>query len=616
MPDDISRVDAPVSIDPAAAFARAEELERVGRTAEAEQIYRSLLRLYPDHPWLLNSLALMLKARGEPGHAENLLRRAISQMPREPVFHNNLGNLLRARNNLAEAESAYRYAFSLKAAYPEAHYNLGVTLEEMGREDEALTVYRYAVTLKPDYAQALTRVGSILNRRNAYAEALVELDKAVAANPNYFDAQYYRGLVLDGLERFEAAMAAFERALSLRPDSPEVLCNLALTAARRSDTAQARAYAARCLAVSPVQPIAEVALAMVDLAEHAFTQAEQRLTLLLANQQVQGNVRAFAHGLLGDALDGQKMFAKAFASYVAENEELLRLYASRFAGHRSTAEVRSMIAYFEATPAYSWKPAEEAPSTGNAIQHVFLVGFMRSGTTLLEQVLASHPSVVTLEEYDAFGDASDLFLSNEDGMNHLAELKGSELTPYRDMYWQQVRNYGVNVEGKVFVNKHPLNTLKLPLVAKLFPKAKVLFAVRDPRDVVLSCFRRHFGINAATFELLTLQSAAQFYDSVMRLAALYRAKLPLDLRETRYEDMITDFDTHVKAVCQYLGIEWVEEMRNFSNVARTRSIRSVSAEQVRRSLYSEGIGQWRNYVTELSPALPLLESWVKAFNYV
>jgi hypothetical protein len=144
----------------------------------------------------------------------------------------------------------------------------------------------------------------------------------------------------------------------------------------------------------------------------------------------------------------------------------------------------------------------------------------------------------------------------------------------------------------------------------------VLFAVRDPRDVVFSCYRRHFDIDPTKFELLTLEDCARFYAAVMNLGELCRAKLPLTLHEHRYEDMVEDFEGRVRAVCEFLGIEWTETMLSFSERAREQTIRStLSATQVRRPLYREGVGQWRRYAQQLAPMLPTLTPWVRKFGY-
>jgi len=228
-----------VSLDPARAFARAEALEREGRLAEAESIYRSLLRILPTHPAVLTNLALTVKARGNLTEAEGLWRQGIAIAPREASFHNNLGNTLRAQGRLADAEASYREAIALKETYHEAHYNLGIVLDEQARVDEALAAYRKALSINTTYAQALTRIGAIGFRNKRYDAALVELDQAVALNPAYFDAHYYRGLVLSALGQYDEAVAALQRASALKPESLELALTMASTlrSAGRNDEA-------------------------------------------------------------------------------------------------------------------------------------------------------------------------------------------------------------------------------------------------------------------------------------------------------------------------------------------------------------------------------------------
>ena len=154
-------------------------------------------------------------------------------------------------------------------------------------------------------------------------------------------------------------------------------------------------------------------------------------------------------------------------------------------------------------------------------QHVFLVGFPRSGTTLLGQVLASHPMIETMEEWSCLDDAH-AFVLEDGGLDRLAALDGAALDRYRAAYWKRVAESGATLSRSVILDKVPLNSVLLCLVAKLFPNAKILLALRDPRDVVLSCFRRQFGMNAQMYEFITLQGAAAYYDAVQRLCHIYR----------------------------------------------------------------------------------------------
>ncbi|HEY3889707.1 MAG TPA: sulfotransferase, partial [Caulobacteraceae bacterium] len=138
---------------------------------------------------------------------------------------------------------------------------------------------------------------------------------------------------------------------------------------------------------------------------------------------------------------------------------------------------------------------------------------------------------------------------------------------------------------------------------------------RDPRDVVLSGFRRRFGMNAAMYQLATLEGAAAYYDAVMRLVELYRAKLALPFQTVRYEGLVEDLRREVEGVCAFIGVDWSDAMLDFVETARGRAIRTPSARQVERGLYSEGVGQWRAYAAQMAPVMPLLAPWVEKFGY-
>jgi hypothetical protein len=244
-----------------------------------------------------------------------------------------------------------------------------------------------------------------------------------------------------------------------------------------------------------------------------------------------------------------------------------------------------------------------------------MLGFPRSGTTLLEQVLDSHSAVVTSGERKTLDEGTREFLGTPADVRHLARLGGAGLRRNRRVYWECVRQHGFDVAGRVFIDKQPWNTLKLPLIVKLFPAAKIVFSVRDPRDVVLSCFRRRFQMSAPSFQLLTLEGSARLYDATMRLAELYRAKLPLDVFEVRHEDLVSDFEGQVRTVCDAIGLTWQDSMRDFAARARTRAITTPSSVQVLRGLNREGIGHWRRYRDQMEPILPILRPWVERFGY-
>ena len=501
--------------------------------------------------------------------------------------------------------------------HPALYNARALWFQEQGRLPEALTEYQQALMLTPRDATLLNAIGMCYVRCNRIAEGIAAFDTAIAVTPNSAVTHFRRGWALASSGDQEAARLAFERAVELKPDYAEALAGLASIAARDSKPDLARDYAERCRKIDPTEPTAIIALAIVENAAGNFETAEALLREALEDARAAGHTRAVLLGYLGDALDGQNRIAEAFAAYSAKGEEFRRLHTSRLAGTPPATKVMaSLSAYLESTPAKKWqrddapRPVERAPR-----EHVFLLGFVRSGTTLLERVLDVHPDVVSLEERETLNDLSQQFMHVPMGLDRLAALKGMAYDQARAGYWRRVREYGVEPEGKVFIDKQPLNTFNLPMISKLFPEAKVLFALRDPRDVVFSCFRRHFEVNSTMFEFLNLEDGARFYAAVMNVGVLCRAKLPLTLHEHRYEDMVADFDGRVRAVCDFLDVPWTDAMRGFSTKAREETIRSPSAAQVRRPLYGEGVGQWRRYAKEFAPALPILAPWVKHFGY-
>jgi hypothetical protein len=243
------------------------------------------------------------------------------------------------------------------------------------------------------------------------------------------------------------------------------------------------------------------------------------------------------------------------------------------------------------------------------------MGFPRSGTTLLEQVLAGHPEVRALEEAPTLAEAYAEFLATPEGLERLARLTPDEAQSWRARYWVEVAAHGVEASGRLFLDKAPAGTLTLPLVAKLFPRAKVLFALRDPRDVVLSCLRHNFQINAMTYAFTRPETAAACYAACMAMAEAYRAVLPLNLIEARHETLVEDFDGELARLCGFLGLDAVPAMADVGQTARRRTVRTPSADQVRAGLNDRGLGRWRAYAAEMAPLMPVLAPWVERFGY-
>ena len=529
---------------------------------------------------------------------------------------------LQAIHAAAEARDFPRAAALAEAAlkdgieHPMVLNLAALKAEQEGRFDDALAVLGRAVQIAPQDLGARNAMGLVLTRLERYPEALAAFDGVVALEPGFAGAHCARGATLEAMGRLKEAEAAYDHALELEPENLGATQGLANLLSRRGAHAEARPLAEAVLEAEPNFPDAVMVLAAADAAEGHGERAKGRLELLAGDERLTPHQRALAQGQLGDVLDTLDLPAEAFQAYAACNMGLWRAYAPVHGQGVSALDfARAMIAELDQVPPDAWtsKPAEAPADTPKA--HVFLLGFPRSGTTLLEQVLASHPDVEALEERETLVDAQRAFQMQPSDIARLAKASEAELAPLRAAYWERVRAHGADPAGKVFVDKHPLHTFRLPLILKLFPDAKILFARRDPRDVVLSCYRRRFAMSGSAYQLLTLPGAAGYYDAAMRLADRLEAPMKDRTLVVRHEALVEDFDKAVGEVVAFLGLPWSDAVRDFADKARDRAVATPSGAQLSRGLSAEGVGAWRRYREQLAPVLPTLAPWVAEYGY-
>jgi tetratricopeptide (TPR) repeat protein len=496
-------------------------------------------------------------------------------------------------------------------------FNLAaLKLEQLGRVPDAEILLRRAVEIAPDDIGSRNALGLCLLRLDRPQEARAQFEALLGLNPSLPYAHASHGNALLALGAIAAAEASFRRALSIDAQQGMAMAGLAHIASRRGAYPAARKWAEKALTLLPGYPDAVMSLAAAELGERELEQAEARVRALLADERLQPAERAYANGLLGDVLDAEDRPGEAFAAYASCNDELQRLHTAQFAGVPSALEyVRSMTQCFVSAAPNTWKPRAAVHDRSGARGLVFLLGFPRSGTTLLEVILEGHPNVVSLEENELLIDAVNEYMQRPEDLQRLSQASTAELEFLRAAYWRRVAVAGIDVADKVFVDKHPLNTLKLPLIARLFPQAKILFACRDPRDIVLSCFRHRFKMSAPIYELLTVEGAARYYDAVMQLLVTLTRVLTLDTCLVRHEDLVTEFAREMKRICAYLGLEWAPAMGDFALRTKNRGVLTPSTAQLVRGLSTEGLGHWRRYRTQLAGVLPILEPWVRRFYY-
>jgi hypothetical protein len=462
-------------------------------------------------------------------------------------------------------------------------------------------------------AQEMLAEGSALRREGRFSEAIRLLDQAARLTPGNPDIWLERAFVFDFGGSLDNALRSYAESARLGGGGV-ALAGYASIAVRKGDHAQAREAANLALQLLPGEPTATIALVRCDIEARDFPSAETRLRALLGRQEIAPEERMIAGGLLGDVLDKLARPAEAFAYYTSSKTLFAKAHAERFVGQPPLTQfVEEVGAAFASVPAKRWT-AKPVPVEGETANHVFLLGYPRSGTTLVENILASAPGVAALEERPTLRESDREFIDPPSKLPALADLEEPGLRLWRETYWRRVRAGGIALDTQTFVDMDPLKGSRLPMIARLFPRARIVVMRRDPRDVVLSCFRTSFAPTAAAFQFSTLEGVAEHYSALMRLQQDCLAALPLAAHEFRYERLISDFDGSTQALCAFIGIEWSEELRRFDKTAERRGVSTASQMQVRRGLY-DGRAQWRKYEAEMAPVMPILQPWIEAFGY-
>ncbi|OFX01737.1 MAG: hypothetical protein A3E78_03745 [Alphaproteobacteria bacterium RIFCSPHIGHO2_12_FULL_63_12] len=492
----------------------------------------------------------------------------------------------------------------------------GFSAYRQGDRQKALESFWRANRAAPGQPALLYWLGVLFRERGDFIQAERAFREAVQNAPLYGDALCSLGETLFHLNRKEEAQSIFEKAIEAEPSSSAVLARAARFFDVIHDAAQSRALAERAVLLNPADEIARIALLEIHLRAGRFGEVLSGVAPLLkdgadCNQRSQArlyHLAATAQDKLGD-------YAAAFQSYKASNRlrSLLdRDIAAKAPTPLQTDNLERIIRWTKSSEPASW----ERPAGLQGPAPVFLLGFVRSGTTWLDQILSSHPLAAVMEEEDLLVDSWRDLLITDEGLARLPSLPIDDINRQRAAYWARADKALGGMKGKpVIVDKLPLNTANLPLIWRLFPDAKIIFALRDPRDAVFSAFQQYFQVNAGMAHFLDLTAAATFYDRVMTIGASMREKAPLALYEIRYETLVADFDGEIRKLLAFLGLDWDDSVQNYQETAKRRAVRTPSAKQVIEKPFSTSIGKWRRYRDGMAPALPILAPWVEKFGY-
>lgn len=605
--------------------AKAALAAKSGDMPLARTLFASICKLDPMDTEAWTKLSLIEKGLGNYAAAEQGARRALAADPKLAYGHYALGQALHSQGQRSGAIDSYRTAIQQMPDLADAHYLLGLALQEQGSMPEAIGSLQQALQLRPAFPEALAELGAIhvdLGQVEAglaflrRAQALRPLDAVVLGNIGH-------ALRLQG--ESQAALEHFRRAWNMAPDNVDILAGLAGLLEKQGEAEEAQRLVEQALQLAPNHWMANLVAAQLDRRGNRLQQAAERLEALLAHA-LPMHQNADASLELGQIYDQMGDAARAYP-LIAEGKRQKALATSTLESEQESQAYRNRITRIHqmATPALAavlnahveLGTALEAQQSSTARAPAFLIGFPRSGTTLMEQILDSHPGIQAMEEKPAASlmVRRALEMLDQRGVA-LSDLHEDQVMELRQLYFVEVAKHIQLQPGALLVDKMPLNMTMVPIIARVFPTAKFIVAIRHPCDVALSCLMQSFAANASMAHFFSLHSTAQFYTQVMGAWLHYAQELPLHFHTIRYEDLIEDVPAQSRALLDFLGLPWSDAVLHHTAHARQRgAINTPSYHQVVQPIYQRSKYRWKRYEQHLSDVLPLLQPFVEEFGY-
>lgn len=518
---------------------------------------------------------------GSTEKAAEYFAEALKHDPHCATAYCRLGDIYRAVGSHEKAIPLYEKALEIDPQSVRACYGLGDAHSSAGQEGKGLHYFRQVLALEPKHESALFKVGSYYNNKG----------------------------LIDKAEPF------FQQMQQAAPENPLSYFGLASIAIKRMDREKAEEYVKQGLETEPDHAALLRQLAVLESMAKDYKKAE---TTIRRSLELQRDDLSLIQGYseLGTILDKQGRYDDAYDAFC----EMQHLRTSCRAAQRYKAtEVLIEIDHYAALINDKKKlPASPPPQDGLPAP-IFLVGFPRSGTTLLQQMLGSHPAIFARDENSIIGRISRSGpLGGKFGAEYpkvIPMLSPENATVLRKLYYYQlIEAYGDEAQGRCYLDKVPYNLIHLPLIERMFPEARIITIIRDPRDACLSSFMQHFTHSHASMNFRTLEMTAGFYAKMMELWLLYKDALPLKMTQIRYEDLVENPEHHARELIDFLGYDWDPAVLEFYK-DKNRAISTPNAEGIKSPIHKKSKARWKHYEKQMTPVLPVLQPFMDAFGY-
>ena len=605
-------------------------LQEKGNLEAAKASYEAALRINPSYPDALANFATLNLQLGDTAAARENASRALELNPHHANACLSLASALVAEERPEEALATLDHALSVNPGAVDILCRAGQVLMKLGRYDQAVEKFSRALEIQRDSAQANLGLGRACQAMGDTDRATAHYLNAVRAKPDFIEAHISLGGLHYLADRNERAIDSYRRALDLDPEQPDALCGLASALAVQGNFEEAAVHLDRVLEIEPghpealitradihekqgdfeaayqsLQPLVDegrtgsrLAVAFASIARH-LDRGQEAIDLMeraLAGPDLTVKQQQDLHFALGKALDAAADFDRAFAHYADGNRLVKRHFDP--AGHNRLLD--ALIACYD-TEGMRSMPRSDV----DAELPVFIVGMPRSGTSLVEQVLASHPDVHGAGELTTLSDiasrsSGSLGFGNQYPVN-ARSLTREELAQHATDYLEHLKQ--LSPDARLVTDKMPYNYMLLGFIELLFPNARVIHCRRHPLDTCLSCYFQYFaGRHDYAYELEFL---GHYYNGYRRLMAHWEQVLNIRLMHVDYEDMVTDQESTTRRLLDFCGLDWHDDCLNFHR--QQRHVKTASYDQVRRPMYRSSLERWTHYEKHLAPLTEVLK---------
>lgn len=601
------------------------------RFADAAALFRRAVKIDKKSADAQHHLAIALTGEGQLNEAIAHYRKAMDLKPRDATAHNNLGFVLQKLDRHEEAARHYRKALSINPDHPEAHNNLGNALQSLHRAGEAIKHYRQALALRPNDAGSHINLGSALAALNHHEQAIEHCEKALELAPGIAEAHIDLANSLGAVHRLHDALVHYQKVIAIDPTNVEAYARSAFLLFQLGRVQESIAQCEKALKIKPdhADSLANLgfalrALGRVDEAVHEFEKAiaiapkngglyyalasSKRISAsdphLAPMQELAGKMGSLS---VGSQIELHFALGKAFSDIGDHDRSFQHLLQGNALKRRQFVdydETKVLLHFDRIRATFTPELLSDKKSGGDPSPLViFIIGMPRSGTSLVEQILASHPKVFGAGERWEFPELTQ-GISGPEGTEFpeaVASMSGEQLHALGTGYLRSIQPLAPEAER--IVDKMPSNYFHAGLIHLALPNARIIHTRRDPRDTAMSCFATLFAMGVPyAYDLAELGRYIRAYEKLMEH---WRDVLPQGaMIEVRYEELVGNLKTEAKRLIEYCGLEWDDACLSFH--ATKRPVRTASVIQVRQPIYGSSVGRWQPYQKQLQPFLRAL----------